>query len=103
MHPFPIPTGLQDRSRLRVELRTPLSPAARRRAHEHVRMLLSAGGADVVVCDVHGVADLGVVDVLARLSLTARRAGARLRVQAAGNDLAALLRLTGLGEQVDAG
>ena len=103
MHPFPCPGGLADRSRLRLELRAPMAPAERARACEHVRMLLSAGSADVVVCDVHGVADLGVVDVLARLSLTARRAGARLRVQAAGNDLAALLRLTGLGEQVDAG
>jgi len=101
VHPFPVPAGLQDPARLRVELRAPMPPAARARAHEHVRMLLSAGHAPVLVCDVHGTVDLGVVDLLARLALTARRQQARLLVRAAGSDLPALLQLTGLDQRVD--
>ena len=103
VHPFPIPAGLQDRTRLRLELRTPLAPAVRARAHEHVRMLLSAGGARLLVCDVHGAVDLGVVDLLARVALTARRQDARVLVHTEGDDLSALLRLTGLDRQIETG
>ena len=100
VHPFPCPAGGADRSRLRLELRAPLAASEGDRACEHVRMLLAAGGTRLLVCDVHGTADLGLVDVLARLTLTARRAGARMRVRSATTDLAGLLRLTGLDDQV---
>lgn len=66
-------------------------------------MLLSAGSARVLVCDVHDTVDLVVVDLLARLALTARRQQARLLVRAAGDDLPALLRLTGLDRQIETG
>lgn len=49
-----------------------------------------------VVCDVHGVCDLGVVDALARLALASRRNGAWLRIRAAAQDVHQLLELTGL-------
>jgi hypothetical protein len=103
VHPFPIPAGRQDRSRLRLELRAPLPPAARARACEHVRMLLSTGGVRLVVCDVHGAVDLQVVDLLARLALTARRRQARVLVRSDSDDLTALLRLTGLDRQLESG
>ncbi|WP_244258145.1 STAS domain-containing protein [Streptomyces sp. Tu 2975] len=51
-----------------------------------------------VVCDVGGLArtSLAVVEVLARLQLTARRHGTRIRLRNAPPDLVALLGLVGL-------
>ncbi|OEJ29428.1 hypothetical protein AR457_13645 [Streptomyces agglomeratus] len=51
-----------------------------------------------VICDVAGLTDpdLTAVDALARLRLTARRAGCRMRLHGARHDLLALLRLVGL-------
>ncbi|MGW0703090.1 STAS domain-containing protein [Streptomyces sp. NPDC002867] len=51
-----------------------------------------------VVCDVGGLArtSLAVVDALARLQLTARRHGARIRLRNAPPDLVALLDVVGL-------
>ncbi|WP_175543583.1 STAS domain-containing protein [Micromonospora pattaloongensis] len=59
---------------------------------------LPAQGA-VVVCDVSAVVEPSAVilDVLARLRLTARRLGADIRVHAAHANLCQLLALTGLG------
>lgn len=55
-------------------------------------------GATEVVCDLSRVApvDMSVVDALARLTLTARRLGCRLRFEHAPDRLLALLVLTGL-------
>ena len=47
------------------------------------------------VVHVRGTVDLGVLDVLARLALAARRRGTRLEVRG-GEDLARLLHLCGL-------
>jgi hypothetical protein len=66
-------------------------------------MLLSTGGVRLVVCDVHGAVDLQVVDLLARLALTARRRQARVLVRSDSDDLTALLRLTGLDRQLGSG
>ena len=49
-----------------------------------------------VVCEVHGLCDLGVVDALARLALASRRHGTWLRVRAVSDDVEHLLDLTGL-------
>ncbi|WP_432190632.1 STAS domain-containing protein [Streptomyces sp. Tue6028] len=70
---------------------------------DRLRALLEATGAGVVVCD---VADLGppglwAVDLLARLELTARRAGGRIRLRDPGPGLRALLDLVGLRFQVE--
>jgi ABC-type transporter Mla MlaB component len=73
------------------------------------RMLAEGGdqGADdrqAVVCDVGGVAATAVVlDALARLQLTARRAGCSLQLRGVGDDLRGLLTLTGLGEVLGLG
>ncbi|RCH68025.1 STAS domain-containing protein [Streptomyces sp. SDr-06] len=60
---------------------------------------LYGGGAELVVCDLAALsrADLAAVEAVARLRLTARRAGRRVRMRNAGAGLVALLELTGLG------
>lgn len=72
---------------------------------EELDDLLYVSGATEVVCDVTALTDpdLTAVDALARLRLTARRAGCRLRLRGPRQDLLALLRLTGLGDVVQAG
>ena len=61
------------------------------------------GGGGVVVCDVGGVRapGLGVVDVLARLELAARRGGGRIRLRGPCQGLLGLLDLVGLRLQVE--
>ncbi|MEU9476308.1 STAS domain-containing protein [Streptomyces sp. NPDC048191] len=68
-----------------------------------VRMLLAGSGTRVVVCDVGGLGPpgLAVVDLLARLELTARRAGGRIRLRDPDPALHALLDLVGLRFQVE--
>ncbi|WP_158692692.1 STAS domain-containing protein [Streptomyces roseochromogenus] len=70
---------------------------------ERVRMMLGGGGERVVVCDVGGLGPpgLGVVDLLARLELTARRGGGRIRLRDPDPALLALLDLVGLRFQVE--
>ncbi|GAA2441158.1 hypothetical protein GCM10010388_32830 [Streptomyces mauvecolor] len=60
---------------------------------------LYGGGAREVVCDLAALtrADLVAVEMVARLRLTARRAGGRVRMRNAGAGLVALLELAGLG------
>ncbi|MEV7278438.1 STAS domain-containing protein [Streptomyces sp. NPDC093111] len=62
--------------------------------------LLAAAAPTDVVCELGGLgrrADLGVVDVLARLRLAARRHGHRLTFRGAGPELRSVLGLVGLG------
>lgn len=56
-----------------------------------------------MVCDVAGIGPpgLGVVDVLARLQLAAKRAGGRIRLRDPDPALRALLRLVGLALDVE--
>ncbi|MFI6015872.1 STAS domain-containing protein [Streptomyces sp. NPDC051243] len=68
-----------------------------------VRARLEDTGAGVVVCDVGGLGPpgLGTVDLLARLQLTARRAGGRIRLRDPDPALHALLDLVGLRFEVE--
>ncbi|MFF9767036.1 STAS domain-containing protein [Streptomyces sp. NPDC053086] len=70
---------------------------------DDLRALLEIRGAPVVVCDVGGLGPPGLaaVDLLARLELTARRAGGRIRLRDADPALHALLDLVGLRFQVE--
>ncbi len=63
-----------------------------------------AAGAAVVACDVRGVRrpSLGTVDLIARLMLTARRAGGRVLLRGPDPALLALLGLVGLTVGVEA-
>ncbi|GGW33962.1 ABC-type transporter Mla MlaB component [Streptomyces albaduncus] len=68
---------------------------------EALRELLESGGGGsggVVVCDVGGLGPPGLaaVNLLARLQLTARRAGGRIRLRGPSPALCALLDLVGL-------
>jgi ABC-type transporter Mla MlaB component len=59
--------------------------------------LLATSGAELVLCDVHGVpADAVTVDALARLQLAARRFGCRVRLRGASPELRRLVAFMGL-------
>ncbi|MGP4044995.1 STAS domain-containing protein [Streptomyces sp. 2A115] len=70
---------------------------------EDLRAKLESSGAGVVICDVAGLGPPGLttVDVLARLELTARRAGGRIRLRDPDPALRALLALVGLRFEVE--
>ena len=81
-----------------MDLETPVlalrGPVAAVQAGAMADRLAARLSADAVV-EVGGTVDLGVVDVLARLALVARRRGVRLCVRA-DEGLTGLLALTGL-------
>ena len=73
------------------------TPDARAVLCAQVRRLLGPGEIDVVTCDVsEAVPDLGAIDALARLQLTAQRLGGRIRLRAAPLDLADLIDFVGV-------
>ena len=63
-----------------------------------LRRLLEGGGVELVICDVGSLVhpDAVAVDALARLALTARRLGCRLRLRHASSDLRELIAFMGL-------
>jgi ABC-type transporter Mla MlaB component len=69
---------------------------------ERVRRSLEATDAHVVVCDVKAIVDPDAVavDALARVALTARRLGSRIRLRHACGELEDLLDLAGLCDVV---
>ncbi|MFJ4472251.1 STAS domain-containing protein [Streptomyces sp. NPDC089424] len=70
---------------------------------DDVRALLENTRAPVVVCDVAGIGPPGLatVDLLARLALTAKRAGSGIRLRDPDPALHALLDLVGLRFEVE--
>lgn len=69
---------------------------------DRVRALLTGARGGLVICDMGALAtaDLATVHALARLHLTARRLGGRVRVRQASQELHELLALVGLCEVV---
>jgi hypothetical protein len=66
---------------------------------ERVCSLLELSGADVAICDVHGVApDAVTADALARLQLAAGRRAGQVRLRNASTDLLDLLLFMGLSD-----
>lgn len=67
---------------------------------DRLHRLLEGTSSEVIVCDVGGVvhADAVALDVLARLQLTARRAGRTVQFRAVSDRLQGLLALTGFAE-----
>jgi ABC-type transporter Mla MlaB component len=64
---------------------------------ERVCVLLEVSGADVAVCEVHGVEpDAVTADALARLQLAAGRRGCQVRLRGASSELLELLTFMGL-------
>jgi len=73
------------------------TPEARRALCATVRRLASRGDVDVVTCDCRdAVANLDAIDALARLQVTARRLGGRIRLRAAPQELAQLIDFVGV-------
>src|SRR5712691_152327 len=72
---------------------------------DHARELFEGSVGDFVVCDVGAVVDpdATTVDALARLQLTAKRCGRRLRLRRASSELRDLLGLMGFGDVVPCG
>ncbi|MGW4195529.1 STAS domain-containing protein [Streptomyces sp. NPDC005004] len=81
----------------------PADPRALAGLCDRVRALLADGRTRTVVCDVGAIRapGLGHVDLLARLELTARRSGGRIRLRDPAPALAALLALVGLRFEVE--
>ncbi len=65
---------------------------------DRVGAALRGADVDLVTCDVRRLTgpDAGVLDALARLQLTARRAGSSIRLRSASAELCDLLELAGL-------
>ena len=77
----------------------PIEPGDLPALYERVCALLRGAAADVVVCDVAGVAaDAVAVDALARLQLAARRHGCRIRLVHASAELCDLIFFMGLDD-----
>jgi hypothetical protein len=79
-----------------VELRGPIAEHQAKQLCGRVEAQILRGAPREIRCDIRGTADLSVVDALARLALIAQRFDGSLDVRSAGDDLAALLVLTGL-------
>jgi hypothetical protein len=71
---------------------------------ERLTALARVSDAEVIVCDVRALAaDARSIDALARLQLTARRLGRRIRLHRASYELDALLSFLGLADVVGGG
>jgi ABC-type transporter Mla MlaB component len=83
----------------------PIAPGDVPALCEQVRLALEARRARVVLCDVRALreADVATVDALARLQLTARRLGGKIRLLRAPAELRALIAFVGLSGVLDAG
>jgi kynureninase len=71
---------------------------------ERLRAVVGASDAEVVVCDVDALAaNARAIETVARLQLTARRLGRRIRLQRASQELEQLLAFAGLADVVAVG
>lgn len=69
-----------------------------------LRAVVGTSDADVVVCDVGALpANARTIEAVARLQLTARRLGRRIRLQRASHELEQLLAFAGLADVVAVG
>ena len=86
-------------------LRDPITRADIPALCERVRALLELSEVDTVLCDVGALddPDAVTVDALARLQLTARRLGRRVRFRGACGQLQDLLAFVGLGDTLPCG
>jgi ABC-type transporter Mla MlaB component len=94
--------ALPEPSTIALMITGPIAPAEVSELCERIRALLERSDADLVVCDVRSIVrpDASTVDALARLQLTARRLGRRVRLRNAGEGLHELLALMGLSDVV---
>ncbi len=83
-----------------VKVRGPVSADRAHRLCERLEAELLERDPVCVVCRVGGLADLSVLDVLARIALIAGRRRGAMRVSSTCGDLEGLLTLTGLASVV---
>lgn len=90
----------RDTSTVELVINGPIARADIPALCDRVRVILEARGrADLVLCDAAALdPDAVTVDALARLQLTARRLGCRVRFLRACGELRELLSFVGLGE-----
>lgn len=87
---------------LQLRLPGPLTATVVARWCEALGAGLRSGGVRQIVCHLDGAPDdLSTVDALARLALTARRAGVPLDLRRPDDELLSLLRLVGLAGLLD--
>ncbi len=88
-----------ERRTIHLDLRVPMDPAEAASLCRLLRTILEGTDAEMVVCDVGALTDpdIGTVDTLARLQLTARRLRREIALGHASPELRALLGLVGLG------
>lgn len=88
-----------------LEISGPIMPTDVVGLCERVRTRLESCDAEVLVCDVAALAapDVGTLDALARLQLTARRLGRQIQLCHQSRELLELLALCGLGDVLPAG
>jgi ABC-type transporter Mla MlaB component len=83
-----------------VRVGGPVSPDQARRLYAQLEAQLDERDPVCVLCRVHGLVDLSVLDVLARVALIVRRRHISVRVASTQGDLEGLLTLTGLASVV---
>lgn len=88
---------------IEVVIDRPLSQGAIARLCDRIRALLEGCDADELICDVSALVDPDavMVDAIARLHLTARRLGRKVRFHNACGELRDLLALVGLSDVVN--
>jgi ABC-type transporter Mla MlaB component len=91
-----------DPSEIVMVIDGPTAPADIGGLCERLRLQVEGSPTDLILCDVGGLVDpdLAAVDALARLQLTARRLGCRIRLRGACGHLQELLALSGLDDVV---
>lgn len=98
-------SGAAPRRTVTVVVEDPRTPEDVARLCTRLRWTLESSGADVAICDVGALAapDLGTVEALARVLLTARRLDRDVRLRGASAELLELLELAGLDGLATAG
>jgi ABC-type transporter Mla MlaB component len=95
---MPAPLSRRQPTRIELGLAGPIERADIPALCERARTLMESGRARSILCDVGAVAapDAVVIDALARLQLTALRAGRRIGLSHASSELQELLVYCGL-------
>lgn len=92
--------GQRDVARtLKIAIRGGVSPARARTLIARARTAMEDAPPRAIVCDMRGAtASLALLDALAQLALSCRRAGVPLRLRGASAEVVQLIELAGLGE-----
>jgi hypothetical protein len=69
---------------------------------ERLRLIINSSDGELIVCDVGALpANARTIEALARLQLTARRHGRRIRLQRASRELEQLIEFVGLADVLE--